>query len=205
MRLIRPLLSVLALLVLGSVPAAAQPASSVPDVVLRPGDMLKVAIWREEELSGEFQVDEQGAVTLPLLGRRQVAGRSMREVRGEMMAEYEQNLRNTAIEITPLRRVNILGEVARPGMYPLDPTVTLAGAVALAGGATPIGDLNRIRIVRDGQVYATRVSYLRTLENVDVRSGDQIMVGRRSWFDRNSTFLVSALLSITSIVVALVR
>lgn len=185
-------------------PATVSEAATA-DVVLRAGDVLKVTIWREEDLTGEFLVDEAGAVTLPLLGRRVVAGRPMREVRQELMAAYSQQLRNPAIEIVPLRRINLLGEVQKPGLYMVDPTVSLAGAVATAGGTTPAGDLNRIRIIREGRVYAARVAYTRTLENVDIRSGDQILVDRRGWFDRNSTFVVSTLLSVTSIIIALAR
>ena len=50
-----------------------------------------------------------------------------------------------------MRRVQVLGEVTKPGVYLADPTVSLAGLVALAGGATPGGDLHRIRVVRAGQ------------------------------------------------------
>jgi protein involved in polysaccharide export with SLBB domain len=115
------------------------------------------------------------------------------------------HLRNASINITPLRRINVLGEVARPGLYPVDPTVSLAGVVALAGGATATGDIRRIRIVRDGTVLMERAGAAETLNTLELRSGDQIFVDRRGWFDRNSTFVVSALLSITSIVITLAR
>jgi protein involved in polysaccharide export with SLBB domain len=101
--------------------------------------------------------------------------------------------------------VNVLGEVQKPGLYPVDPTVSLAGAVAMAGGTTALGDLHHIRVLREGQVLAAKVAYTRSLQDMDIRSGDQIFVERRGWFDRNSTFVVSALLSLTSIVIALVR
>jgi protein involved in polysaccharide export with SLBB domain len=51
-------------------------------VVLQPGDMIRVAIWREEDLSGEFPVDVDGTVTFPLLGERSVAGMPFAEFRG---------------------------------------------------------------------------------------------------------------------------
>lgn len=187
---------------------AAQQTGTSPGehaITLQPGDLVRVQIWREEDLSGEFPVDEDGVVTLPLLGERQVTGTPMRELRDTLIAAYRVHLRNPSISVTPLRRVNVLGEVRQPGLYSVDPTVSLAGAVALAGGATPNGDLNRITVVRAGETIHERVAAASTLNTVDIRSGDQILVQRRSWFERNSTFVVSALLSVTSLIISFTR
>jgi len=203
-----PLLLVLSSLLLAD-SAEAQDAGAVTasraTLALRPGDVVQIQIWREEDLSGDFPVNESGTVVLPLLGERPVVGVPFEQLRASLMADYREQLRNPSITITPLRRVYVLGEVQKPGLYAVDPTITLAGAVALAQGATPTGDLRRLRIVRDGHVLHQRISSESSLSTADVRSGDQIFVERRSWFDRNSTFVVSALLSLTSIVVALTR
>jgi protein involved in polysaccharide export with SLBB domain len=185
--------------------AAAQSANSSNSVTLRAGDALRIEIWREDDLSGEYIIDESGHVTLPLLGPKRVTDRTVGELRAMLLEEYRQQLRNPSINITPLRRVTVLGEVQRPGMYGVDPTVSLAGVVGLAQGTTPTGDLRRIELIRAGTGEREVVAATATLDEVDVRSGDQILVGRRSWFDRNSTFLVSALLSVTSIIITLVR
>jgi polysaccharide export outer membrane protein len=179
--------------------------SAEPRLALQPGDVIQVQIWREPDLSGEFPVNEAGRVVLPLLGERQVVGVPFEHLREALMADYREQLRNPSITITPLRRLYVLGEVQKPGLYTVDPTITLAGAVALAQGATPTGDLRYLRLIRNGQVLHERISAESSLSTADVRSGDQIFVERRSWFDRNSTFVVSALLSLTSIVVALTR
>lgn len=200
----------LAILVLLPLPAAGQSAPAAPaaptgELSLRPGDVVQVTIWREEDLSGEFPVDENGYVVFPLLGERQVAGVPIRELRESLLEEYRVHLRNPSIMIVPLRRINVLGEVHKPGLYNVDPTISLAGVVAMAGGATPSGDLNRIRIIRSGNPQPERVSATSTLQVIDLRSGDQLLVERRGWFDRNSTFVVSALLSVTSIIISLAR
>jgi protein involved in polysaccharide export with SLBB domain len=101
--------------------------------------------------------------------------------------------------------VYVLGEVTRPGLLALDPTMTLAGAVALAGGANREGDLSKLRIMRDGQVLMDSAGPEADLMSVDIRSGDQIFVDRRGWFDRNSTFIVSATIGIAGIIVQLLR
>src|ERR1700745_4280304 len=107
--MLRRLLLLAALLPLAPAPSRAQTAAD--QVVLRPGDRLRVRIWREGDLSGDFQVDEAGAVTLPLLGTRTVANVPMSQLREQLMRDYLQQLRNPSITITPFRRVNILGEV----------------------------------------------------------------------------------------------
>ncbi|HSU17078.1 polysaccharide biosynthesis/export family protein [Longimicrobium sp.] len=197
--------------VLSAMPLSAQQQQPLPAAIdsstlmLNPGDLVRIQIWREADMSGDFPVDEGGVVTLPLIGPKRVTGIPIPRLRDELIEAYRAHLRNPSINITPLRRVNVLGEVARPGLYPVDPTVSLAGVVALAGGATPTGDLRRIRIVRGGQVLTEHAATTQTVSSMDVRSGDQIYVDRRGWFDRNSTFVVSALLSITSIVITLAR
>ena len=198
------LTSVILLLGLQTLSAQNLPDGSAGAAIL-PGDVLKVEIWREADLSGEFLVDENGAVTLPLLGERKVIGSTLAEVRDTLILAYRTELRNPSISITPLRRIYVLGEVNQPGLHAVDPTVSLAGAIALAGGANANGDLRRIRVIRDNQVILEGVAAEAALAAVDIRSGDQIFVDRRGWFERNSTFLVSTIIGVTSIVVSLVR
>lgn len=200
-------LVMLLLMICAVVSASASAQSAAPEtaVTLRPGDVIRIAIWREEDLSGDFPVDEQGRVVLPLIGEQKVTDVPLSDIRDFLLEQYRSELRNPSIMITPLRRINILGEVNKPGLYEVDPTISLAGAVGLAGGATSVGDLNRIRILRDGEVFKEGVAAGSTVNSADVRSGDQIVVQQRSWFARNSTFVVSLLLSATSILITVVR
>lgn len=207
MRTVRRVGAHLLLLALLQVPPlGAQEVGPLEDeVVLRAGDLLRVEIWREEDLSGEFTVDREGIVTLPLLGRQEVEGAPWREVHDRLMEAYRAELRNPSISLTPLRRVYVLGEVNVPGIYEVDPTISVAGAVALAGGASERGDLDRVRVVREGALILERLPAESALVRAGIRSGDQIFVEKRSWWERNSTFLVSATISVASIVVAIVR
>ncbi|HYW12533.1 MAG TPA: polysaccharide biosynthesis/export family protein [Longimicrobium sp.] len=196
----------LLLLAAGAVPASAQTgavaqAGGQVTYSLAPGDLLRIDIWRERDLSGEFIVDVDGVVTLPLLGRQNVTGVPMDQLHARLMEQYAVHLRNPSITITPRRRVNIFGEVRTPGLYPLDPTVSLAGAIALAGGATELGDLQRIRILRGGQELRERVGVAETLAAADIRSGDQIIVERRGWFERNSPMLLGTAINVLATIV----
>lgn len=203
-KLVISLLLLVGLTVTGHAQEFPAPGSS-DTIILQSGDILQIRIWREPDLSGDFMIDETGKVTLPLLGSRHAAGVSIGELRDSLLSSYSQELRNPSIVIVPLRRVYVLGDVNSPGLKTVDPTVSLAGVVALAGGANPQGDLRKIRVIRDGVVLYPEISPDASLSDIDLRSGDQVHVGRRSWFDRNSTFVVSALLSITSIAISLVQ
>ena len=201
------LLAVAAALVLSAPGSAAgQDTSSAPAAAfaLRAGDVIEVFVWREEGLSGQFTVDERGYVSLPLVGSREVTSAPWTAVRDSLRAAYARELRDPDVRLTPKRRVFVLGFVGRPGPYLVDHTVPIAGAIALAGGASGEGDLARVRVMRDGEVLIKRASIDSPLTQADVRSGDQIFVDRRSWFDRNSTFIVSAMISVTSIVVTVI-
>ena len=186
--------------------ARAQRANASPQpggYALAPGDVIRIAIWREPDLSGEFLVDEHGVVILPLLGKRSVLNVPVAALHDSLIADYAVQLRNPSVTITPLRRIYMLGEVTKPGLYAVDPTISLAGAVALAGGATPIGDLDRLRVVRNGQVVLSHVAVGSSLSAVDIRSEDQVFVDRRGWLDRNSAFAASAVVSAATLLISI--
>ena len=179
--------------------------SDTAAITLRPGDLLRIQVWREPDLQGEFQVDMDGVVILPLIGEKQVTGIPVRRLREVLIEDYRVHLRNPSINITPLRRIHVLGSVRQAGMYPVDPTVTLADAVALAGGTIEGGDLRRIRIVRRGVVLRERAAAGETLREVDLHSGDQIYVERRPWIQRNGATIVGMAISATNLALNLIR
>lgn len=171
---------------------------------LQSGDVVRVAIWREPTLNGDFLIDERGMVQLPLLGLRAVTTQPWTDVRDALLVEYRRQLRAESIALTPLRRIYVLGAVSKPGVYMMDPTFELRGILSMAGGATMEGSLDHLRIVRDGATVAKNLSFTQTALDVGVRSGDQIFVDRRPWADRNSALLLSSFLSLAGIVAILV-
>lgn len=198
----------------GAEPPASPPAapaerppflSDTAAITLRPGDLLRIQVWREPDLQGEFQVDMDGVVILPLIGEKRVTGIPVRRLREMLIEDYRVHLRNPSINITPLRRIHVLGSVRQAGMYPVDPTVTLADAVALAGGTVEGGDLRRIRIVRRGVVLRERAAAGETLREVDLHSGDQIYVERRPWIQRNGATIIGMGISATNLALNLIR
>lgn len=190
-----------------SPPPSTAPAESVrSDLGLRPGDAVRVQVWREDDLSGTFTVDDRGVVTLPLLGEREVAGLEPAELRDDLLIDYREYLQNPSIQVTVLRRINILGAVTQPGLYPVDATISLSEALGMAGGITPAGDEDDIRVIRDGRVIHRALDQATMVGAVDIRSGDQVVVGEKGWFARNPGALLGSLLGATAVIItALVR
>jgi polysaccharide biosynthesis/export protein len=126
------------------------------------GDQIRVITYGEDQLTGEFRVDDRGNIALPLLGSIQAAGRTPEQLDAKIASELRQrNLirdPSVAVEVIAYRPVFILGEVAKPGQYPFQPGMTMLTTVAVAGGFT-------YRSIRD---YA---SVVRT-------TGDQAVEGK---------------------------
>jgi polysaccharide export outer membrane protein len=183
--------AVLSLLVAGN--GVAQ-QSSLPDTKrLRTGqdppvsgDVIRLKIWQEPDLSGDFPVDENGIVVLPRLGRVKVTSETPESLEARLIAEYRKYLTHESIDVTVLRRIQILGAVRSPGVYPLDPTMTIADAVAAAGGATSEGRSRQVELVRGGERVPVELYAEQRLADSPIRSGDQLYVPERSWLSRNA-------------------
>jgi polysaccharide export outer membrane protein len=114
------------------------------------GDRLRITVFGDDRMSGEYNVDESGAITIPLGGPVSVAGRT-----AENAAAAIASVLVTAglfrdpkvtVEIVTLRPFYILGEVNRPGEYPYRPGMSLFAAVATAGGYTYRADSGTVFI-----------------------------------------------------------
>jgi polysaccharide export outer membrane protein len=166
---------------------------------LRPGDVLQIRVWGQEDFSGQFQVDETWMIQYPVLGEISVQDLTVAQVRDRVRAGLEELFNRPYVTVTPLFRMAVLGEVRSSGLYTVDPTLSVLDVVAMAGGSTPDGNLRKIRLIRGGQEM--RVDFEqealagRTLSEIGVRSGDEIVVPRK-WFTRSDFLLVAALLQV---------
>lgn len=196
----------LALLLL-PVAVAGQVGDAAPSgqQTLKPGDVVQLAIWREPDFSGEFTVDEAGRVTLPRLGDIRVVDFTPIELEAELLTRYRQFLRNPSIEIRILKRIRIIGSVREPGLYPVDATITIADALALAGGVTPDGTQDRIELRRAGETVVAELDANRLLADTPLRSGDELFVPQRSWFSRNTNVIAASIGAVVTLIVALSR
>ncbi len=149
-------------------------------------------------MSGDYPVDQAGRVALPLIGVQNVLGVPADRLRQEILSAYEEQLRNQTISVMFLRRIRVLGEVKTPGLYHVDPTMTLIDAVALAGGPTNTGSLENVSILRGSTEIEADLSKPGLQQ---VESGDQIVVGEKGWWSRNGKWVIGTATTLTVVMI----
>lgn len=170
----------------GSLPPVAPMATdSTPGArTLRPGDVIKVQVFGHDELSGDFTVDENANLLLPIVGEFSVRDMSVTDLRARIRREFGQLYTQSFVSVVPMFRVSVLGEVMHPGLYSVDPTLNIYEVLATAGGTTRNAAESRMRLIRGGQQVAAPVSAAAlaraTLREIGIRSGDQIIVPRKA-------------------------
>jgi protein involved in polysaccharide export with SLBB domain len=119
---------------------------------LGPGDKVRVTVFGDDQLSGEFQVDANGAIAMPLIGDVDAGGRTTNElataVTEKLSKDYLKNPK-VSVEVIDYRPFFILGEVRNPGSYPYVNGMRVMNAIALAGGFTYRAREGRMKINRD--------------------------------------------------------
>jgi protein involved in polysaccharide export with SLBB domain len=187
-------------LLLAAGTAAAQLQAVDP---LRPGDVVRLRIWREPDMSGDFAVDESGMVVLPRVGPVRVTGEAPEKLRARLVSAFEAFLQHSSIEVKLLRRVQVLGAVRNPGLYPVDATMTVADALALAGGTTSDGHPHRVELIRGGKRVPVEITAQTPISATSIRSGDQLFVPERSWLSRNTGLVTAGITGGVSLIIAL--
>ena len=118
------------------------------------GDKIKVSVYGEDNLNGIYDVDPSGSVTVPLAGTVRAAGRSKKELQGEIArrykSEYLQDPKVT-VEVISFRPIYILGEAEHPGEYPYKSGLNLISAVTTAGGFTYRANRSYVLIQHPGE------------------------------------------------------
>lgn len=135
-------------LLLGS-PTFGHAAAANADYTLGAGDKLRITVFGEPDLSGEFEVDGTGVVALPLIGIVHAAHSTLRgfeQTLHDKLADGYLKQPRVSVEVLNYRPFFILGEVVKPGSYPYVSGMTLVNAVALAGGYTYRANTARVTL-----------------------------------------------------------
>ena len=144
------------------------------------GDEVRLTVYGDPQMSGEYDVSDAGDLSLPLLGdvpatgltERQLCDRLADRLRaGHLMTEP-----SVAADVIRYRPVYVLGEVEHPGSYPYQPGLTMLSAVALAGGFTYRGIKDEATVVRTGSGAAVKGS---VTPDDFLEPGDVLSVGER--------------------------
>jgi polysaccharide export outer membrane protein len=155
---------------------------------LGPGDKVKITLFNEPELSGEYQIDGNGNIRFPLLGMFRAVGYTAGGLEGWLRAALVPNyVRDPRInvEIMGYRPIYVVGAVVKPGQYTYVNDMTLAQAVALAGGYTPQAKESTVYLRHEGETTETPIPVGTPLL---IRPGDTVRVDT-TWFWDAMNFL----------------
>lgn len=184
----------------GTLPMPALPSSAVTNARVGSGDVLRVTVFGQRELSAEVGINDKGILTLPLIGGIDVTGLSTSEIAARVADALRtgQYLRNpeVSVEAVQLRSqmVSVLGEVSRPGRYPIPGHLSVLELLATAGGLTAQADqsvtLLRRKTGRNDTEGDTRIPILlgethateRHPLDIELNSGDVVYVNRKKLF-----------------------
>ena len=143
---------------------------------LGPGDRLQVVVFRHPDLSGQFALDGEGYLALPLVGEMAAGGLTTRQLEealeNQLKADDLLVSPQVGVQVVTHRSFYVLGEVGTPGSYEYQSGITVINAVALAGGYTPRADQSGAAIARGGCRLATQA-------DTSVRPGDIITIAER--------------------------
>lgn len=180
--LLRPILT--ALLLTGTLVLAAcgTPGDNLPPIPtaqndvyrLGAGDQVRIITFSDEQLTGDFRVNDSGNIALPLIGPVKAEGLTTNQLEGTVAQVLKQkNLYrdpSVAVEVISYRPVFVLGEVSKPGQFPYQPGMSLITSVAVAGGFTyrAVDDMGSIVRTVDGKPEEFRASRQTLLRPGDV-------------------------------------
>jgi protein involved in polysaccharide export with SLBB domain len=164
---------------------------------LQVGDAIRVTVWGNLSpgLGGTFEIGEDGTVIHPIYQSIHAVGASHRQVEAEVRRVLQRYEVNPEFVMEPLYRVWITGEVRNPGMHTVTRHNSIAHAVAQAGGPTPLARLSEVRVLREGGEMVLDLNRpYSEIAHHRVRSGDQIIVGRRDnlWRDHVRPVITTA-------------
>lgn len=151
-----------------------------------------MAVVGEKDLPSDYQVASDGTVDLPYIHRLEVSGLEPQEVARKVRQELidKKILQDPTVIVSvkeySSKRITLLGQVAKPGSFPLTPGLALLEALSLAGGFTAIAKSDQVRLTRRGKDGET-TTYVVDVDaifnghapNVPLQAGDSIYVGER--------------------------
>lgn len=167
---------------------AADSSAPTEQYLLQPGDVLAVSVWKEEDLSSEVIVRPDGKITFPLVGEANAAGDNVESLRlfiAEKLAKYISDpVVTVSIRQLAGNRIYVIGQVNRPGEFPILRNVDVMQALSMAGGTATYASLNNIKVLRreNGKLRSISFKYAdvekgKNLEqNIILKAGDVVVV-----------------------------
>ena len=164
----------------GERPALTEPAAALQGPYrVDTGDKLRITVFDQDNLTNTYEVDQAGALSLPLVGTMKARDLTTAEIEARLAQQLGKTyLRdpNVTVEVAEYRPFFALGEVGNPGKYPYVPGMTAETAVAVAGGFTARANMRTVRVSRtlDHHLYEGRIAVTEP-----IRPGDTLFVSER--------------------------
>ena len=161
-----------------------------PDYLIGPEDVLEITVWKNQDLSKQVVVRPDGRISLPLIGDVVAVGRTPAQLTEQISIKLKEYKENPSVSIV-VKEVNsyviyVLGEVAKPGKFPLKSKTTLLQGITMAGGFTATASRDKLVVFRFGENGSgeerIKASYddivLRegSRQNIELKPGDTIVV-----------------------------
>lgn len=177
---------------------------------LHPGDGVKLTSYNiSDALSGDYFVQKNWDIQFPYIGSVSVRNRDFDSIELEIDKKFSKIYREPEMLIQPLYRINVLGEISKPGVYYLTGVEKLSDLLAMAGGETRDSNFNKIYLIRNHRKVDINAREIlqrgRRINDFGIRSGDQIYVSQKSWISRNTSLIVSAGAVAATIIAAIKR
>lgn len=163
-------------------------ATDDPNYLIGSQDVIDISVWKEPELSRIVPVRPDGKISLPLINDVQAAGLTPLQLASLITQDFKKYVTNPQVTVIisqiNSQRVYILGEVTRPGAYPLLPGMSVLQALSSAGGFTQFAKISKIYVLRQQNAqqekypfnYKFVVDGKHPEENVELKAGDTIIV-----------------------------
>ncbi|MGH9683838.1 MAG: polysaccharide biosynthesis/export family protein [Candidatus Acidiferrales bacterium] len=168
--------------------ATQKAATTDPNYVIGAQDVLDISVWKEPGVSRTVPVRPDGKISLPLLDDVQAAGLTPMQLSDSLTTKLKKYIADPQVTVIVTqinsRRIYVIGQVMRPGAYPLLPGMTILQALSSAGGFAQFANEKKVFLLRsvDGKQTKYRFNYKEVIngvnpeQNLTIRSGDQIVV-----------------------------
>ncbi len=162
------------------------PLTVAPNFVIGPGDILEVSVWQEPQFGETVEVRPDGKISLPLVFDVTVAGLTPRAAQEKIKEKLLDFVKHPQVSVIVAqvhsRMVYVIGEVERPGPYPLVGPINVEQLIARAGGPTPQAKQSRVYVLHQGVSQKIPVNYKKIMQgkdadqNVELLAGDTVVV-----------------------------
>lgn len=191
-------------------PAAPEPSPGLGTGELRAGDRIVLSVEDESTFTDTFTVKPGPALDLPVIGEIPLAGVQRQDVARHLTTQLGKYIKNPVVRAQTLVRLAVLGEVERAGYFALPADALVSDAINEAGGPSAEAEMKKIqlmrrgKVVQQGQKFRNAIAAGRTLDEMGMQAGDEIVVPRRHDSERTVRIL-GLVIAIPLTILALTR